>query len=444
MNHIDAMHAGRASDDKPAILGGTPVRPRLDGESLPHPAPVGAPELAAAAEVIRSGKWSGGRWHDRAKEILGEITGAQYVSLCTNGTHALQVANAAVGVQAWSPVMLPGLTWQATAGNVLTLGGVPVMIDVDPGTLTASVEAGRTELERRTSAGEPLPVIVWVVGLYGRLPDLLGWRELIDEFSEKAGRTIYLGLDFAHGPGGRYEGGSLMEWVDVMTGSGQESKNAKAGEAGWICVNDAELHEQIESRITCGRPPEGRAEGWQSDNFRLQAIVAAPWCGQLDRYRHDWLPVLQVNARRLDDALRDLDGVEVLDEQRGAENHLYKYAFRTTSLRTDLFWRALEAELAFEVRWTYPALNQRDARNPYYPDTAPAAAFSDDYRRQITELPALPVAERAFGEIVAIEWAFLLEPNCVELLVRAISKIVAHRGEIERAYDTGALTYWFD
>jgi hypothetical protein len=54
------------------------------------------------------------------------------------------------------------------------------------------------------------------------------------------------------------------------------------------------------------------------------------------------------------------------------------------------------------------------------------------------------VAERAFGEVVAIEWAFLLEPECVELLVRAIEKIVAHRGEIERAYDTGALTYWFD
>lgn len=433
--------------DLPAILGGQPVRPVGPGETLPHPGEVGNREVTAGKEVILSNRWSGGSWHDRAKEVLARITGAKHVSLCTNGTHALYLANATFGVQAWTRVMVPALTWQATAGNVLTLAGVPVIVDVDPSTLTMSLDAARAELERRLAAHEAMPRVVWVVALYHRLPNLRAFRELVDEFTERSGHKIHLGLDFAHGPGGRFEGRSPLDFVDVMVGSGQESKNAKGGEAGWIATNDPAFRAEIESRISCGREVEGMTEPVQSDQFRLPALVAGPYAVQLERYERDWLPVLQRNARRIDAALRGVPGIEPLADVPGAESQVYKLAFRVTPefhLRAPQLLAALEAEIGHEVRGPYPSLTLADNRNPYRPGKAPTAAISPEYRRLITTMPDVPVAVRALDEIVCVEWAFLLREDCVEVLVRALRKIGRHAAEISRAIDAGTAQYSID
>ena len=129
-----------------AIKGGIPVR---DIKTNPWPAwPVwNEKEEKALIEVLNSGVWS----YNGPKEVefnkrFAAFTGTRFAVSAANGTVTLQLALEALGIGFGDEVILPGLTWQATAATVIDVNAVPILVDVsedtwciDPGEIEKAI-----------------------------------------------------------------------------------------------------------------------------------------------------------------------------------------------------------------------------------------------------------------------------------------------------------------
>ncbi len=113
-----------------AIKGGTPLR---DTKKNPWPAwPVwDKNEENALIEVLNSGIWSyNGPKEVEFNRLFAEFTGTKYAISAVNGTVTLQLALEALGIGVGDEVILPGITWQATAATVIDVNATPVLVDV--------------------------------------------------------------------------------------------------------------------------------------------------------------------------------------------------------------------------------------------------------------------------------------------------------------------------
>ncbi len=173
--------------DELAIDGGAPVR----SEPLPiFRLALSDAEKAAVARVLEGGHISRGQARDDFGRAFCSYTGAEHALVCSSGTTALHLAVAALGLEAGSEVIVPSLSFVATAFAAEYSDLVPVFAEVDPETLcldTADVEARITE---RTAA-------VITVHFAGQVADLSGLREVC------ARHDIALIEDAAHAAGAR-------------------------------------------------------------------------------------------------------------------------------------------------------------------------------------------------------------------------------------------------
>jgi dTDP-4-amino-4,6-dideoxygalactose transaminase len=126
---------------------------------------MGPDEQAAVAEVLASGQLAQGARVAEFEAAFARYVGCEEAVAVSSGTEALRLALLAIGVGPGDEVVVPALTFVATASAVTMCGGVPVVADVDPATFCldpASAEAAMTD---RTRAVVP-------VHLYGHPADL--------------------------------------------------------------------------------------------------------------------------------------------------------------------------------------------------------------------------------------------------------------------------------
>ena len=273
-----------------AIAGGPPVR---DTKARPWPTwPIATEDdIAAVADVLRSGKWN--RWRsDRVTELeaaLKDFTGAAHVVALASGTAGLEVALKAAGVRPGYEVILPAYTYVATATAVLQVGGVPVFADIIPETENvdpASMEALITERTRAL-----LPVHV------SGLPcDLAAIKALA------ARHNLRVIEDTAQGIGGKWHGQRLGTIGDAGAYSFQASKNLPGGEGGAVVTNDPEIAENAFKLMHINN----EALGW---NYRLTAMTAALILSQLERFPERQAR-RQANADFLREELSEFPGIK--------------------------------------------------------------------------------------------------------------------------------------
>ena len=121
-----------------ALLGGTPI-----GKTIAPVWPIhGQLEEQAVLEVVRSGKWgTDGPKQVEFEKAFSAYCGADYGIMMTNGTHTLRLALEALGIGPGDEVIVPGVTWQATASAVLDVNATPILVDIDPDTFTIDPKA---------------------------------------------------------------------------------------------------------------------------------------------------------------------------------------------------------------------------------------------------------------------------------------------------------------
>jgi dTDP-4-amino-4,6-dideoxygalactose transaminase len=137
-----------------ALNGGAPAVTQPLGKKWPI---WGDEERRLLDETLESGKWWRGGYDDPAASRVGQFEAAfarfqdaRFGVAVTNGTAALECAYKAAGVEAGDEVIVPAVTFIATATAALQVGAVPVFVDIDPRTYTVDVRAVEAAITERT------------------------------------------------------------------------------------------------------------------------------------------------------------------------------------------------------------------------------------------------------------------------------------------------------
>lgn len=324
-----------------ALLGGSPVRT----DPWPTWPERGEPEEAAVLRALRSGRWGGypppGPETKAFQDAFGALIGAEHTVAAANGTVTLEVALRALGIQAGDEVIVPTLTWVATAAAPAYLNAVPVLVDVDPETLCLDVEQVQAALTPRTRAVVP-------VHLAAGMADMDALMALAER------HDLVVLEDCAHAHGAKWRGRGAGAIGHAGSFSFQSSKLMTAGEGGAITTNVAEVAHKCQSLVNCGRKEDGYADfegelfGW---NHRITELQAALLTAQLERLPEQ-AARREVNIRHLEARLAEHPELGFRRQRRDDRiTHPAAYevvvlydaeAFR--GLPRDRFVAALEAE----------------------------------------------------------------------------------------------------
>lgn len=422
---------------KLALLGGAPMR---DAKTNPWPQwPVwDKKEETALLEVLNSGVWS----YNGPKEMefdkdFAEFTGVKYAISAANGTVTLQMALEACGVGVGDEVILPGLTWQATAATIIDVNATPILVDVCEDTWCIDPKAIEAAITPRTKAIMP-------VHLYGSFADM-------DEILKIAKKhKLWVIEDCAHKHGGEWDGKKAGSIGDVGSFSFQLSKGLTAGEGGVVTTNNFEVAERLDALRNCGRRPEGLSEEvdkgaglysdegnfYQGGNFRITEFQAAILVEALKR-----LP--EQNANRdangmyLNTLLTEMPGVTPMRRDvKETKEAYFNFAFRYNKdefkgLPVAKFREALTAEIGISATASYEPLNNCSL---YVPHTKPSKhKLSETYWNEID--PArfnLPVCDKVYyEESVCIHHKVLMGTKAdMEMVAASIKKIYDNAEEL--------------
>ncbi len=311
------MSTTAISNAKPALLGGTPVFPH----SLEFVWPIPDEATAVAiAELYRSGRWSwSGPWEKRAAALLAKTHTAKHAMLLANGTVTLEAALHALGVGPGDEVIVPALTWVATAMAVLYVGATPVFVDVEPGTLCLDAALTEAAITPRTKAIIP-------VHLYGGMADM----DAIMTLARKHGLKVV--EDCAHAQGGMWDGRGLGSIGDAGSFSFQQSKTVSAGEGGALITNDDELADRLfrfkhigyGSGSRQGGAKQGPPSGLVCHNYRATEFQGITLCPQLERLE-ELTCRRNANADLLTGLLEAIPGLKVQKRGRKATQGRQSY-----------------------------------------------------------------------------------------------------------------------
>jgi L-glutamine:2-deoxy-scyllo-inosose/3-amino-2,3-dideoxy-scyllo-inosose aminotransferase len=415
-----------------AVKGGTPVR---DVKSNPWPKwPVwDEREEKALLDVLHSGVWSYNGPKERAfNEAFAKFIGARHALSAANGTVTLQLALEACGVGYGDEVIVPGLTWQATAAAALDVNAVPVLVDVTEETWCLDPARVEEAVTPRTRAIMP-------VHLYGSFVDMDALLPIARQ------HNLWVIEDCAHKHGGEWKGRRAGSLGDVGSFSFQLSKLMTAGEGGALTTSDPRLAEKLDALRNCGRRPEDDSDAdkgagvygdegnfIQSGNYRITDFQAAVLLEQLARLPEQ-NTVRDANAIYFNEQLSKLPGVLPMrrDERETAEAY-FNFAFRYQQaefkdLPAQTFREALGAELGCTVEASYEPLN---ACPLYTPHTKPRRhKITDAYFAQLDPTRfELPVCERIYrDESVCLHHNVLMGTRAdMDLMLEAIGKIYDH------------------
>lgn len=239
--------------------------------------PVATPDLSGneekyAVEAIRS-TWisSTGPFVKRFEDEYAALCGTRTALAVCNGTVALHLAMLGLDVRPGDEVLVPSLTFVATANAVRYTGAEPVFVDVDSETWCIDPRALESRITRRTKG-------IIAVHLYGHPADM----DAINSIAAVHG--LWVVEDAAEAHLARYKGRPVGGLADIGTFSFYGNKIFTCGEGGAVTLNDPHLEIRLRALRGQGMDPHRRyffpITGY---NFRLTNVGCALLCAQIER-----------------------------------------------------------------------------------------------------------------------------------------------------------------
>lgn len=301
--------------------------------------PVAAPDLTGSEEAfvvdaLRS-TWisSTGPYLERFEREFTDRCGVGHTLAVSNGTVALHLALLGLQVGPGDEVIVPSLTYVATANAVRYVGATPVFADVDPNTWCLSPEAVSAAVSERTKG-------IIAVHLYGHPADM----DALGVIASQHG--LFVVEDAAEAPLARYKGRTTGSLGTVATFSFYGNKVITSGEGGAVTVSDDALADRMRLIRGQGMDPQRRYFfPVTGHNFRLTNVAAAMLCAQLARADQMVARRLEICAR-YSSAFRDCAQVELQPVADWAEvtPWLFSMVVRSSSgLDRDGLMAALQA-----------------------------------------------------------------------------------------------------
>lgn len=211
----------------------------------------------------------------KAKELeqaITEVFGCGYAQLTANGTAALTTAMAALGIGAGDEVIMPSFTFVASFEAVLSVGAVPVLVDIDE-TLTLKPSAVRAAITPKTKCVMP-------VHMCGSMADLDALKQICDE------HQLILLEDACQSIGGSYKGKSLGTIGHAGTFSFDFVKTITCAEGGVVMTNSEEVYRKSDGYTDHGHDHLGVDRGadlhpFIGYNYRISELHAAVGLAQI-------------------------------------------------------------------------------------------------------------------------------------------------------------------
>lgn len=404
------------TNERPAILGGVPLR---RGTQWPE---FGTAEYTAMHNVLESRHWAyDGPAERRFEEAFAELQGTAHARAVTNGSIALQLALEALDVGYGDQVIVPALTWPATALAVAEVNAEPVLVDVEPDTLCMDVEAARAAITGRTAA-------ILVVHLYSSFADMDELRRLTAEHG------LALIEDCAHAHGASWNDIGAGALGDLGTFSFQSSKVLTAGEGGCVTTSTRRLHDRLYSLRNCGRQPDVPTDEApiQGGNHRMTEWQAAILTAQMQRFPSQ-RATREVVRAQADTVVRDFDAVwPIPPRHEVTAAPAYGYVLHcdpaALGLPITTVRNTLAADLDVPVEPCYTALPETSLYNPA---SKKRHQLPDPYPNTFTADPAsLPAARDARNETLVFGHTALLDSDFPELLGHALQRLQAYRTDL--------------
>ncbi|HEU5143132.1 MAG TPA: DegT/DnrJ/EryC1/StrS family aminotransferase [Solirubrobacterales bacterium] len=348
-------------------------------------------EVAARQRaVLESGRYVLGPEVEAFEREFAEYLGVRHCVGVANGTEALTIALRALGVEPGAEVVVPALTFYATAEAVVNAGARPVFCDVDPGTLTMTAETAERAIGERTAAllpvhlfGNPAPI--------DELRELARARglQLVEDAAQAAGATL-----------ARRHAGSLG---DAAAFSFFPSKNLGGfGDGGAIACDDDDVAVRVR-RLRAHGSADRQLHTEVGYNSRLDEMQAAalrvllPHLGQ-------WTAARRRAAATYESAGLG-ESVELTQETPGGESCFHLYVVRSDD-RDDLQESLAREGIGSRAYYTIP-LHRQPALAAYAPETP------------------LPVVERAAATLLALPMGPALDESQVAAVVEAVRRHVS-------------------
>lgn len=339
------------TNDLPAVLGGTHIRtadyprwPIWDDD-----------ERTRLSSVLEQGGWWQGDGDVAARfaNDFASYHGARFGLALTNGTHTLEAALIACDIGEGDEVIVPAMTFVASATAVLAVNATPVIVDVDSDTLCIDPVAAEAAINERTRA-------IVAVHVAGAAADLDALTSLCQR------RGLRLVEDCAHAHGTTWRGRGVGSWGDFGSFSMQRSKLMTAGEGGVLIGNDEALCDRAWAYADCGRV---KGEWFYhhatvGTNLRMTEWQGAVLAAQLTRFPEQ-NRVRNENAVALNAALDELPGIRTprRDRRMGLQgNYCFVFHYDASEF-AGLPLRRFEAALAAEgipLGVSYPSLGDLD------------------------------------------------------------------------------------
>jgi len=347
-------------------------------------------DLKAVAEALTSGWLTTGPRVPEFEKAFAAHCGAKHAVAVNSGTAALHCAMRAIGVHTGDEVIVPALTFAASANAAIYEGGTPVFADVEPDTLLIDPESVRRHITPRTKA-------IVAVDYAGQPADY----EALGELAERRG--IRLIADACHAPGATYNGRSTGTLADITCFSFHPVKHMTTCEGGMAVTADEKLAAHMRrfrnhgidsdhrSREAAGQHAYDMVElGY---NYRIPDVLCALGMAQLPRL-DGWVHARQKIAALYDRAFAEIGQVTPLKVRADRSNayHLYVVKLDPALDRDAVFASLRAAGIGANVHYAPVYLHSYYQARGYAKGLAPVAERA---ARHILTLPLFPAMTEA-------------------------------------------------
>ncbi len=356
-------------------------------------------DIQAVVEVLRSGWLTTGPGVEEFEKVFARFVEARHAVAVSSGTAALHAAVYALGIGPGDEVIVPTMTFAATANCVVFQGGTPIFADVDPETLLIDPDRIEDLITPRTRA-------IIAVDYAGQPCDY----EALEGIARRRG--LHLVDDACHALGAAYRGRSVGSLAGLNCFSFHPVKHITTGEGGMITTDDPELARRMRifrnHGITTDHRERQARGAWFYEmtdlgyNYRLTDFQCALGLRQLDKLP-DWNDRRREIAASYDEAFREMSAVSPLSVRPDVLHAYHLYVVRLQGVDRDVAFQALRAAgIGVNVHYIPVHLH------PFY-------------RRRFGTGPGLcPVAESVYEQILSLPMYPGMSNEMIEMVIDSI------------------------
>lgn len=365
-------------------------------------------DIEAVCRVLSSDWLTTGPMVKQFEETVADYVGASYGVAVSSGTAALHAAMYALGIGPGDEVIVPPMTFAATANCVVFQGATPIFVDVDPETLLIDPEQVLSKISENTKA-------VIAVDYAGQPCDYDALRQICGDHS------LALVADSCHALGAAYNGRKVGTLADLTVFSFHPVKHITTGEGGMVVTDDADFAKRMHSfrnhGITTDHKQRAAKGTWYYEmidlgyNYRITDFQCALGISQLKKLP-GWLTRRRELAKRYDQALASIRGILPLKVNTFNHHtyHLYVVRLDCEHLkmgRAEVFKSMWERNIGVNVHYIPVHLH------PFY-------------RQRFNTGPGMcPVAEKVYEEILSLPMFPQMSETDIDYVVDALTDVLS-------------------